>query len=283
MGLGNLSRKDEREKPDEATLGIFQEVGYVLAGARKEANLTIKQVASKIHIRQQYLIDLEEGRLEELPGRVYVLGFIRTYARFLNLDGEELVRRLSVLPNLPQHDRNNILFPLPTEEGPTFPVLFISAGLVIILSLGGYFFLKPSQDIPAIEANPTALPEPKASPPDPEGTTESTSTLLEEIPQPIEQPSFPPQISSAIPPVTPQKVVLKAKEPSWVEIRDAQGQVIFMKVLQRGEEYTVPDKPGIVINTGNAGGIDIFVGEIKLPPLGEHGHVKRGIRLESLQ
>lgn len=300
MGSGNLARESIRNQPDEVILEVFREVGQVLADARKEKNLTIWQVAAQIHIRQQYLADLEEGRLSDLPGRVYILGFIRTYARLLNLDGEELVRRVSVLPNLPDYARSQVPIPMHTEEGPNFPALMISVVLVVLSAAGGYFYLKPSEnstpqeilfldvlqpqelgkDAAAEEKLDQFLQSPAVVPP---LVVPKPQVLQEEAA--IERSAEPENKEKDIKVATsvPKKIILKAREPSWVEIRDEAGRVFFMRVLQRGEEYVVPDKPGSVFNTGNAGGIDIFVGNQKLPPLGARGEVKRGIRLETLQ
>jgi cytoskeleton protein RodZ len=80
-----------------------------------------------------------------------------------------------------------------------------------------------------------------------------------------------------------KQVTLKASEPSWVEVRDETKRIIFMKVMKGGEEYVVPDKPGVTISTGNAGGMTILVGNKPLPSLGARGEVKRGLRIEDLQ
>ena len=50
--------------------------------------LEIGDVAQRIHIRTKYIQAIEEGRLEQLPGKVYTRGYIVTYAEFLGLDAE---------------------------------------------------------------------------------------------------------------------------------------------------------------------------------------------------
>lgn len=304
MGSGNLAKEPAKKQPDEVVLEAFREVGQVLADARKEKNLTIWQVAAQIHIRQQYLVDLEEGRLYDLPGRVYILGFIRTYARLLELDGEELVRRVSTMPNLPDYARSQVPIPMNAEEEPNFPILVLSALFIVCLATGGYFFLKPSSNSTSEKDFSPGIIQPQEQ----EKAIQANSPLEgNSSDQPLEAPvAVVPQsipkllvlkeetlaqksaqlgdnekdIKDTVP--SSKKITLKAKEPSWVEIRDEGGRVFFMRVLQRGEEFVVPDKPGAVFNTGNAGGIDIFVGDQKLPPLGARGDVKRGIRLDTL-
>lgn len=301
MGAVNLPKEPNAQQLNEAIRAAFREIGQILAEARMEQNLTIKQVADQIHIRQRYLIDLEEGQLADLPGLVYVVGFIRTYARLLRLDGEELIRRIRELPTLPHYERNHIPTPAHSQEEPGFPALALSLVLVFVIAVGGYFFLKPATDsspLPSVD-NETMGHSSMALP----GETPALGEKTAEIQQPEVTDAIPSSTPSNDPSFetsgqsTPQaekaalaggavprkKLTLKAKEPSWVEVRDEAGRVIFMKVLKSNEEYVLPEKPGITISTGNAGGLDVFLGEAKLPPLGGHGDVKRGIRLESLQ
>jgi cytoskeleton protein RodZ len=312
MGSANLLKESTIRNLDDHILEAFQEIGQILADARKEQNLTITQVASKIHIRQRYLIDLEEGQLADLPGRVYILGFIRTYARLLNLDGEELIRRVSKSPHIPDYEKSQISIPMRPEEEPSYYALAGSILLILCVSIGGYLFLKPASTtvtpLAGIMGAETALPQQ----PPVLAVTEPVPDILKPELSPIElQPKvskeysspvmpkiiYPENMPTVVSPVEPvakepnaqnspkliKKVTIKATEPSWVEVRDDSKRVIFMKVLKTKEEYTVPEKPGITISTGNAGGIEIFVGETKLPILGGRGEVKRDLRVETLQ
>jgi cytoskeleton protein RodZ len=330
MGAANISRELPTTQPDDIVLASFKDIGQTLAQARREQNLTIKQVAAKIHIRQRYLLDLEEGHLEDLPGRVYILGFIRTYAKLLSLDGEELIRRINRLPNLPDYERSLVPTPMNPEEGPSSRILIISVAIICLISIAGYFFLKPSsaptpqplelaaiqvpsealkeepkpvaplnQD-PLLEANkleekPTQAAAPlkmeasplkmEAAPLKPEGALKTEPKIIYPKGMPTVVP--PAQAFSEKKPQNPvlseKRITIKASEPAWVEVRDEGGRVIFMKVMKTGEEYVVPDNPGVTISTGNSGGINIFVGDTQLPSLGARGVVKRAITVESLR
>jgi cytoskeleton protein RodZ len=294
-----LSRESVSRQPDETILAAFRDVGQILAEARREHNLTIKQVAAEIHIRQQYLIDIEEGQLSDLPGPVYIFGFIRTYARLLDLDEKELIRRIRTLPDLPTYGRSQIQVPLRAEEEPNFPVLIVSGILIFLMAIGGYFFLKPSAQVPLPVVNEMAIADPATQPKEGPSSPFTEEGALEAPPSALpdgasSQISSPDKTSLESPdssvakgetpkPVLQKKMMVKAKEPSWIEVRDESGRVLFMKVLKSGEEYVAPEKPGVTINTGNAGGIDIFIGDMKLPPLGARGDVRRGIRLETFR
>lgn len=69
-------------------------IGHRLAARRKEQGLSLEQAAEQTKIRTVYLQALEEDRYGDLPGAAYVTGFLRNYARLLEMDGQELVAEL---------------------------------------------------------------------------------------------------------------------------------------------------------------------------------------------
>lgn len=71
----------------------MKEIGDRLRAARLEKGLTLKDIQLVLKIRQRYLEAIEAGRLEDLPGAVYARGFIRSYARYLDMDVEEDLKR----------------------------------------------------------------------------------------------------------------------------------------------------------------------------------------------
>jgi hypothetical protein len=68
--------------------------GYLRA-ERDRASLSIEDIARVTRIPEHSLRRLEAGEFEDLPGDVFVRGFLRSYARCVGLDAEEVVRRYS--------------------------------------------------------------------------------------------------------------------------------------------------------------------------------------------
>lgn len=66
-------------------------IGEYLRRARLLRRLSLEDISRELHIRTDYLQALEQDDWSKLPGEVYGLGFLRNYARFLDLDGEALV------------------------------------------------------------------------------------------------------------------------------------------------------------------------------------------------
>src|ERR1700751_3362109 len=69
------------------------EVGRLLCATRMRLGKDLQQIAKVLHIRYNYLVAIEDGRYEDLPGQAYAIGFVRAYADHLGLDGDEVVRR----------------------------------------------------------------------------------------------------------------------------------------------------------------------------------------------
>lgn len=67
------------------------EIGTTLRQARDRRRLTFDQVEAETKIRTRYLRALEDEQFDILPGPTYVKGFLRTYAEYLNLDGQLFV------------------------------------------------------------------------------------------------------------------------------------------------------------------------------------------------
>jgi hypothetical protein len=78
---------------EDANPHLNPEIGRSLKWARTERGLRLWQVEEATKIRARYLQDLERENFDVLPA-VYVLGFLKTYADYLGLNGEALSRQL---------------------------------------------------------------------------------------------------------------------------------------------------------------------------------------------
>ena len=75
--------------------------------------------------------------------------------------------------------------------------------------------------------------------------------------------------------------MIKARIDSWVQIRDQDGEKLLTRVLRAGDSYRVPNRPGLLMGTGNAGGLEITVDSAVIPDLGPKGAVRRDIALDA--
>ncbi len=116
-------------------------VGADLRDARLRLGQGLRDIASALRIRHDYLKAIEEERFGDLPGPAYALGFVRAYARYLGLDGEEAVRRFKE-EDSGLTEKTDLVFPEPLPESriPRGAILLISAALVLA-AYGGWYYL----------------------------------------------------------------------------------------------------------------------------------------------
>jgi cytoskeleton protein RodZ len=68
-------------------------VGAYLRQVRESRGLQLEEASRVTKIGKNYLVAIEEGQFEKLPNAAYIKGFLRLYAGFLSLSGDEIVQR----------------------------------------------------------------------------------------------------------------------------------------------------------------------------------------------
>jgi cytoskeleton protein RodZ len=79
------------------------------------------------------------------------------------------------------------------------------------------------------------------------------------------------------------RVIIEAKLESWVQVRGLSGETLLTRILRVGDKYLVPNRPNLVMMTGNAGALKIIVDGKEIGPLGPPGAVLRDVSLEPSQ
>jgi len=69
----------------------MKEIGLKLKNKREENGVSIDEVAEDLKMRPSQIISLEEGKKEDFKDVLFLKYFIRDYAKYLGLDGEEMV------------------------------------------------------------------------------------------------------------------------------------------------------------------------------------------------
>lgn len=71
----------------------MESVGETLRRVREKKQMSVAELAKRTRVRAEFLEALEEDRYEIFPARTYVVGFLRTAARALEMNEEEILRR----------------------------------------------------------------------------------------------------------------------------------------------------------------------------------------------
>ncbi|MGK9165865.1 DUF4115 domain-containing protein [Inquilinus limosus] len=173
-------------------------VGRILAQAREIAGYSLYDVAAALRIRHGLLQAIEDGRHQDLPGPVYAIGFVRTYAEFLGFDGDQMVARFK-RESTAVEKKPDLVFPAPVPEGSRIPggAILMIAVLIGGLAYAGWYYLSSANrdvaaEIAALPVRFAALLDGNAQP--------------ELTPGPVVQPAAPnsaPSLQSAAPPAEP--------------------------------------------------------------------------------
>ncbi len=297
-------------------------VGEILRAARIDRGLESATVASSLKMRREQLEAVETGNLEKLPGRTYAVGFVRAYARHLGLDAEALVQQFK--EETVEQDAAkpvDLVFPVAQEEyrGPRSSIMAVA--LLIAMGIYGISYLTmPSRKAiaTAAQTETAAIVVEPAKPATPKpvvavAPTDSNRTPVEvavsfvaggqtlpeqKLPEapalaPVATPASALLVAQAAAPATDAqtqpaeanaRIILKAVEPTYVQVRDAQlprsRSVLVARVLNVGESYAVPNRAGLTMQTGNAGGLQVEVDGRSLGVFGKSGEVITRIPLD---
>ncbi len=69
------------------------QLGQSLRDKRDELDIGLDEIVRTTKISKASLLSIEAGEFDKLPGDVFARGFLRSYARCVGLDGDEVVQR----------------------------------------------------------------------------------------------------------------------------------------------------------------------------------------------
>lgn len=120
------------------------EIGRTLKNAREDLHITLPQASAALHIRAHYLHALETGVLTDLPGSAYTKGYLQSYAIFLHLDKDEMLRRFDLIGR--DFPERGLFFPqvFSKDKKPSNPIIWGGILLIIILYIVWFLMFRPS-------------------------------------------------------------------------------------------------------------------------------------------
>lgn len=243
-------------------------VGERLRHARSKAGLTLDSAAARTRIRRDYLEALEHMDPRGLPSRAYTIGYLRTYAAFLRLDVGPIVDQFKQEVECetgraqPTAPKQKVEIKLPRG------VLGVAVILCCVIAAGAWYATQIGKQAELAET--TARESVRV---------EAPKALVAELEEPIGVD----QVWANLPNARSHRsLILRASAPTFVEVRDASGRILFSRDLQPGEAYRAPDEPGLTVLTENAGRVFAYAGGQSLGPLGEQGQAIENVSADTL-
>jgi cytoskeleton protein RodZ len=248
--------------------------GARLKLAREAAGLSLEQVAAQLKLAPRQVRALEDEDFAQLPGRTFARGFVRNYARLLNLDGNDLLSMLPDAAHAPAlgapalQSTGARMAELPSAASPKSSLLRWLIPLLLVACIVGaalYEWHRGGLSSPGNSSPPTA-PQNVPEPPAPATTgKELPNPYAAEAPQsaaavresgaetanvsvaPVPQEGVGQTASNAAP-----SLQLAYRGPSWTEIRDRDGQLLISRLVAAGSEQAIRGEPPFDVVIGNA-------------------------------
>jgi cytoskeletal protein RodZ len=244
-------------------------IGSTLKEARTKKSVSYEDVHSKIKIHPRVLQLLEEEKFDKLPSPLFVKSFLKSYADFLEVNGEELV---GLYEKEKQRDPDQSFFIRSVDEKARDQKikpknLAVVAGVGAVIVLGAVFLLPPAgralgkgvsglrENLAAFYKNSAArkkeaTAKKKTDAPSKESREKEKAPEKKETRDPswlhsVDQGNF-----QAIPKREQLELEIRAIDTVWLKVL-TDGKTAFQGLVQKGEKATVNANDQIEISTGN--------------------------------
>lgn len=258
-------------------------LGGYLRALREAKGSSLEDMARSTRVGIRHLEALEEERLADLPSPVFVRGFIRAYCGFLREAPEEALGHYEALAGERAAAQAANAPPRPRTTWANSSVL-VGLALLVILGIalivinltvkrtGGTSVAAPKMEVSV--PVPSSIPAPSAAAP---------VTPPGEAPRPA---AAPPAATPAPPPAPavvksspgPQRLLIKAVEPTWIRVQPDEGRATE-ELLPAGASREWSAERRFLVTIGNAGGVELALNGKVLPPLGPKGTVIQRLEL----
>lgn len=230
--------------------------------------MSVADAAQSLKLGPRQVEALEAEDWSALPGTTMIRGFVRNYARLLNLDSDELMRELDAA-----HLQRTVQLEVSAGTTATLPpsvrrverrdYLAIVAGLILLVLAGLAYYYVPadfwqsqmSAWMGSRSAPPASAVSPVRGPGDviaPKGTASESVTVLTAPNATVLSEAPGVRSPAGASPVTAGGLKLGFAQPAWAEVRDGRGQIVFSGVSPAGSLRDVEGQPPFSLVLGNA-------------------------------
>jgi cytoskeletal protein RodZ len=237
-------------------------LGSLIAKARRDAGLSLEELAAKTNVRTSILREIEDDNFKNCGGETYARGHVRNIAAVLKADSQEFIRIFEEEQGEEIRTIQQLLVENSVMNEPS-PARRISWKVLVMISVISLLFVGVAQIIVSnqnisgvVSATPSISATPEATP--------ATSI------SPTAQPSVQTVYSSG----TGVEVSINAaRAKSWLFVSDAAGRTLFSGQLSLGSSKVFTTDSQINLKVGNAGGVDLTVNGKKVAAIGANGAV----------
>lgn len=245
------------------TSSVAQQIGQQLRDARVERGLSLHDVADRLKLSLRQLEWMESGDFARLPGATFVRGFVRNYARFLELDSAPLMALLE--QEYPSSPAERAPSPQAAEVHAVrgskpwwllLPVLLVAAVAAWQMQGSSGEAVAPQGELApmlhqaASDALASAPQSEPASAPVVAAVAPLASAVASVSPASAAVASKP--ASAPVAQAGQKTVRLQANADSWVSVLDASGKKLVFGLIRAGQSQEVRGVPPFKLKIGNA-------------------------------
>lgn len=253
-------------------------VGYTLRQERERQNLSINDIEEGTSIRALYIEAIENGEYDKLPGAIYTKGFIKNYAKFLEMDVDAVVKEFATdmaelnaekeaaevatvaqeaapVPEKkvePEPEKKSLGYSIQNENRRSSNLLIVAAVVLIAAIAGGVWSWLSSSDGDVAKADTPKQQtvQPVAVEPTPK---DDSTPVANANPEPKPEAQQPEQKKPA------DKVAIQARfnDRCWALVT-VDGVVVQEGVIEGGQTVSWEGKDNISFRLGNAGAVEFF-------------------------
>jgi cytoskeleton protein RodZ len=234
--------------------------GARLKWERERSGLSVTDVAARLRLHPRQVRALEQESLGALPEAAYVRGFVRSYARVLNVDEGPLISDLSeklapsaasVVDGIAQQRDYSPVRAAARDQASRRVVVVGAVLLLVGLGLLGWYATRERAPVVGSGTVVPAAPVAKdIAPPEPAPAATIAPTVLA-------TPADTPAVMEPVPP--PPLLKLRFSGPSWAEVKDAEGKVLHSQHNTAGDEFVVEGTPPFYVVIGDTANSSVEV------------------------
>lgn len=282
----------DQDRQDAPSLEDAETLGEALRAARLASGRSMAQLSTMTRVHPRYLTALEQNEFSVLPSRIFSMGYVRAYAGALGLDELTAVERF-------KREFPEAAVPLQAPTGAalqqmrrTSPKILAALGVLIVAVVGWNVFQRVVRIEPPHPSDLVAVPRnwaeeadaeveralylgaPRAAPPDqttpalyitPGLETQLTGIDPDDpnaavvLPAPPVQAAFNPRGAVYGASATTSQVILQAKKPAALVVRQGDGRILFARQLAAGEAWRAPPGLSATIDVSDPAAFDVYL------------------------
>ncbi|WP_312781334.1 helix-turn-helix domain-containing protein [Brevundimonas sp.] len=281
----------DQDRQDAPSLEDAETLGEALRAARLASGWSMAQLSTMTRVHPRYLTALEQNEFSVLPSRIFSMGYVRAYAGALGLDELTAVERF-------KREFPEAAVPLQAPTGAalqqmrrTSPKVLGALGVLILAVVGWNVFQRVVRIEPPHPSDLVAVPKnwakeadseveralylgaPRAAPPDQTTPALYITPGLEAqltgidpddpnavaMPAPPVQAAFNPRGAVYGASATASQVILQAKKPATLVVRQGDGRILFARQLAAGEAWRAPPGLSATIDVSDPTAFDVYL------------------------